>query len=278
MRVRAHHRVAGHAGLATARGHLTGRLAGQRLLVEAALAGDHEAGVAHQLVEAERVEHVGRAGHEARAPVRPETARQPARGPGHRGAARIARGGIRELGQAALEPLHHARVGALLGAEHPRRALERRAHVAEHLELRLHAGLVERRQRAGAAVGGGAAAHGHEHLARARLHGGHDQLAGAVGAGRPRVPLLLGDALEPAGLGRLHHGAAVGQQGEARLQRTPERIAHAGGSQLATQRRPRARPWCPRRRRRSAARLPPSRPCASRRRSPAPRRRRRWCP
>src|SRR3954454_17479872 len=55
-------RVAGHAGLAEADGDLAGRLAFERLLVEATFAGDDERGRAHLLIEAERVEHEVRTG------------------------------------------------------------------------------------------------------------------------------------------------------------------------------------------------------------------------
>ena len=50
---------------------LADRLAGQRLLVEPALAGDHEARRAHAPVEPDRVEDVGRAGDESSAEVGP---------------------------------------------------------------------------------------------------------------------------------------------------------------------------------------------------------------
>ena len=76
--------------LAAAGGHLADDLALERLVVESALSGHHEGRGAHQLVEADRVEHVGRARHELRVVRRPESAREAAGGAGHRLAARVA--------------------------------------------------------------------------------------------------------------------------------------------------------------------------------------------
>ena len=80
---------------------------------------------AHGVVEADRVEHVGRARLQLRAVVGPQAARQPAGGAGHRHSARVARGVLGQLLLALLQPLHRVRVGALLGAEHARGVLER---------------------------------------------------------------------------------------------------------------------------------------------------------
>ena len=164
--------------LAAAGGHLAHDLALEALLVEAALAGDHEGRVAHEAVEAERVEHEGGAGHEPRSARCPEPAREPAGGAGHRLAARD---------RAASPPASSASrrssrvtvagVGPLLRREHARGVLERRAHVADHLEVHVHARLVERLQRPGAAVGGGRAAHRHHHALGAGRGGRRDQLA-----------------------------------------------------------------------------------------------------
>ena len=223
--VAAHDRVAGHAGLAAAGGHLADDLALERLLVETALAGHDERRAAHQLVEADRVEHVGGARHESRVAGCPEPARQPAGGSGHRLAARIAREALGQLGQASARGASPSRdrrpSAARTRAERPRTGCaRRRARPSRHP----HAGLLECLERARSAVGGGRAAHGHDHLRSAGLHGGHDQLAGAARGRRPGVALGLVDETQAAGLGRLHHRRAVRQEREARLDRTPERI------------------------------------------------------
>ena len=58
------HGVAGHACLAAASGHLAHDLSLEALAVEAPLTRHHEGGGAHQLVEAQGVEHERRAGHQ----------------------------------------------------------------------------------------------------------------------------------------------------------------------------------------------------------------------
>ena len=89
--VAAHDRVAGDAALAAAGRHLADDLALQGLLVERALAGHHERRPAHQGIEADRVEHVGRSRNEL-APSAPQSPpERPPAAPGHRHAARIAR-------------------------------------------------------------------------------------------------------------------------------------------------------------------------------------------
>ncbi len=86
---------------------------------------------AQALVEADGVEDVRRARLERGVETRPQAARQPARGAGHRDAARV----LRKLGRVGVEALgeslHHRLVGALLravdlGAALPGRASRRR--------------------------------------------------------------------------------------------------------------------------------------------------------
>ena len=138
-------RVQRHARLAGAGADLADELALQRLLVELALAGDDGARGAHAVVEVERVEHERRAGLQRRAVLRPQAAGQAAGAAGHRHAARVLGKRLRELVQPRFEPLDQRLVGALLRAEDLRRVLERRAHVAEHDDLR--AGRCRRRPR-----------------------------------------------------------------------------------------------------------------------------------
>src|SRR4051794_27384419 len=101
--IAAHYRVAGDAALAAAGGHLADDLALESLVVELALAGHHERGRAHALVEADRVEHVRRAGEQLRSPERPEAAGQAARGACHGLATGVARGAAGQLVEPPLE-------------------------------------------------------------------------------------------------------------------------------------------------------------------------------
>src|SRR5918992_892576 len=167
---------------------------------------------------------------------RPQPARQSAGGAGHGDAAGVAAERARKRVEAALEPLDHPGVGALLGCVDARRLLERGADVAEHVEVDLHARVGEGLERAGAPVGGGRAADGHDHALGARLDGGGDQLAGAARGGGPGVALLLLDQAEAARLGGLNDGdAAVLDQGEGGLDGPAERIAHLDGAPLAAE-------------------------------------------
>ena len=77
--------------------------------------------------------------------------------------------------------------------------------------------LLDRLERARAAVGRGRAADAEQHDLRAGVDGGADQLAGAVRRRRPGVALVLGHEPEAGGGGHLEHGrAAVLDQPELR--------------------------------------------------------------
>ena len=149
-----------------------------------------------RVVEVERVEHERRARLERGAVRRPTARRTSPPAAPVIGTPRGSRGKRRgELVEALLQPLDHRRVGALLRPEDARRVLERRAHVAQHDDLRAAepAGLLDRLERARAAVGRRRAADRDEDHRRAGARRRGDQLAGAVGRGRPRVALVLGD-------------------------------------------------------------------------------------
>ena len=149
-------RVQRHARLARARADLADELALQRLLVELALAGDDGPRRAHALVEVERVEHERRAGLERRAVLRPQPAARARRRAPVIGTPRGSFGSVcASSSSRCFEPLDHRRVGALLRPEDLRRVLERRAHVAQHDDLRAAdaAGGLDRLDRARAAVG-----------------------------------------------------------------------------------------------------------------------------
>ena len=164
-RVGADDRVQRHAGLARAGADLAHELALERLLVELALAGHHGARGAHARVEvrARRAPTARRARARRRAPP---TGRRRARRRSRSSARRAGRAGSRAASSSSrsLEARDHRRVGALLRAEHLRGVLERRADVAQHDELRAAepAALLDRLQRAGAAVGRRRAADRHE--------------------------------------------------------------------------------------------------------------------
>jgi hypothetical protein len=125
----------------------------------------------------------------------PQAAGEPAGRAGHRHAAGVARERLRELVETLRQPLHELRVGALLGSEHLGATLPRDLHVAQHDDPRTAqpAGIVDGLQCPRAAIGGGRAADRDEDHLRAALDRVGDQLAGAVGAGRPRVALRFID-------------------------------------------------------------------------------------
>ena len=111
----------------------------------------------------------GGAGLERRAVHGPEPAAQAARGARHRHAARVARPGRGERRLALLQPRDGRGIGALLRAEDRGRALERRADVAEDHQPRAAqaAVLLDRLERAGAAVRRRRAADADQHDLRA---------------------------------------------------------------------------------------------------------------
>jgi hypothetical protein len=96
--------------------HLAWRLARARRLVDLSLAGDNNVAASEHLVEAQQIEHRGRAGHE----FRPE--RRTDAGGGAR--ARAVRGGLElaQLGEPRLEHADGRRVRSLLGSDSRLRA------------------------------------------------------------------------------------------------------------------------------------------------------------
>ena len=193
---------------------------------------------AERLVEAERVEHERRAVVEAGAVLGPEPARQPARGAGHRLAARVAPEALGQLVQAALE-LRTSAASAPFCGPNTRGASSNGVCTSQSTSMStLTPASVERLERAGAAVRGGRAAHGHDHALHAGLDRRDDQLAGPARGGRPRVALVLGDQPEPARPRHLHdrRPAAV-DQGEGGVDRPAERIGDRDRAQLAVERR-----------------------------------------
>ena len=118
---------------------LAGDLALQRLLVEPALADDDaRARRACAVVEAERARARTRApGSSVGAVARPQPARQAAGGAGHRHAARVARAASpRARSSRCARRFTAAGSAPFCGPNDLRRALERRAHVAQHDERR----------------------------------------------------------------------------------------------------------------------------------------------
>ena len=239
---------------------------------------------AHARVEVERVEDHGAPGSSVGAEGGPQPARQPAGGAGHRHAARVAREPAGQLVEAlarAAPPSPGPRPSA---GRTPRRALPRRAHVAQHDDPR--AAAARRRPRSP--------------RARRRRRrswpsrrpptsttcapastAARDQLAGAVGDAAQASRSSSATSAEPGRRRHLHHrGPAVLDQGVA----APRPRARAGprtsrGGGLAAQReqqrlhRPLAAVGD-----RAGGRAAPGRRARARARSPRPPRRRGTCP
>ena len=170
----------------------------------------------------------------------PQPAREPAGGAGHRPAARVARQVAASASRRSPQARDRRAVGALLRREDRGGALERGADVAQDDERgpAQAAGRLDRGDGPGAAVGGRAAARGHEHHPRARVDRRRDQLAGAARARRPRrLGRRLADEAEAAGLGDLdHRRPAVLEQTEAGGHRPAERVVGLGPGRLPAQR------------------------------------------
>ena len=227
--------MAGHPDLPAACGQLPDDFPLERLAVDAPLAGDHEGRPAHELVEAQQVEHERRTVLQVRSVPAPEATGKTTGGARHGLSARIAVERRGQFVEALLQALDHGRIGALLRAEHARGLLEGHAHVAQHVELDRHAGVLQRLQRSGPAVGGGRAADGHDHPLSSRLDRRGDQLARAPRGRRPGVAIALGNEAQPAGLRRLHDRPAVLEQGEGGIDRATERVARLDSPHLAAE-------------------------------------------
>ena len=226
---------------------------------------------AHARVEVERVEDQGGAGLERRAVRGPQPAGQAAGGAGHRDAARV----LRERLSPARRGARASRstivgVGALLRPEDLGARPRRRAHVAEDDDLRAAeaARVLDRLERAGAAVGGGGAADRDEDHRRAGLRRGGDQLAGAVGGRAPRrrarprrrapspeAAAISTIAVPPsstrpkpgcgrarrAGRGRSRASSLAAELRQQRLERALAAVGHRAAGRAASARRARAR-------------------------------------
>ena len=106
---------------------------------------------------------------------------------------------------------------------------------------KLGAGLVEEAGAEGphgahAAVVGGRAADGERDVAHAARDGVGDQLAGAVGAGKARVPLRRGKQGQAGGGGHLDDRETPGKKPVARLDGAAQRVGHGKRHALAAER------------------------------------------
>ena len=184
-------------------------------------------GGAHALVEVERVEDERRARLERRRRARPTARRTSPPAAPVIGTPRGSRGKrVGQLVEALAEPLHHAPASAPFCGPNTSAQRSHGSCTSHSTTIRAPpqaAGLLDRLQRPRAAVGGGRAADRDEDHLRAALDRGGDQLAGAVGAGRPRVALVFGDEREPGGRRHLHQrgAAALDQPVAARRSRGP---------------------------------------------------------
>jgi len=97
--------------------------------------------------------------------------------------------------------------------------------------------VLDRGDRARAAVGAGTAARGHQDHLRARRRGRQDQLARAGGRSTLGVALAFRHQAEPAGRRDLHdRRATILDQPEAGVDLAAERVMHAGPRGLAAER------------------------------------------
>ena len=242
-------------------------LALQGLAVQRALAGHHEGRGAHGGVEAQPVQHVGRARHERGAQVGPQPARQAAGGAGHR--ARRAGPGAppwpgAPAGASALRP---ARVRRPSGARTPAAASSNGVRTSQITSIRGRTpASASARTAPVAAVGGGRA----RPRPPARWSAPASQAA-AISSPVPRVEAATASrsssATRPSPLACAHSTTAVSPSAQQREAR-PRRAAPADRS-----------PWrcAARRRGRSSASIVPSPPSATGMLAP-PRRRRRAAP
>ena len=283
-RVAADDRVQRHAGLARAGADLAHELALQRLLVELALAGDHRARGAHAGVEVERVEHPRRARLERAPSAAHSPPDEPAGGAGHRHAARVARAGRAPARPGASPAASTIAGSAPFCGPNTRGASSngvRTSHSTTSCAPRRPPCVLDRLERARAAVGGGRAADRDEDHLRARLDRGGDQLAGAVGRRRPGVALVLGDqrrARRPPPSRRAPCRRPRPAPKPARS-RAAERVVRVAPATSRRRARAAARRACPRRRRRpGTGRAASGRRARARGRSRRHLRRRGTCP
>ena len=138
--------------------------------------------------------------------------------------------------QPRREPLDRIRIRTLLRSEHASGLLEGGAHVAEHDEPRAlnAAGALDRLDRPGATVGGGAAADAEIDGPGSVGKRGRDELAGAGGARGNGVALGLSDEAQAAGGGGVHE-RDVPRQAELGLDRAAQRVGDRGLPALGAQ-------------------------------------------
>ena len=244
----------GTPGLARARADLADELALERLLVELALAGHHGAGGAHARVEVERVEDERRARAPAARRARP-TARRSARRPRRSSARRAGRAGaVRPARRAAPRAAPTIAGSAPFCGPNTAGARSNGVRTSDSTTMRAPpqaAVLLDRLERARAAVGGRRAADAEQHDLRARVDRGADQLAGAVGRGRPRR------RARPRPRARGPEAAAISITAVPPSSTSPnwlcdrpaERVVHLGARRSRRRARAAAPPSCPRRRR-----------------------------
>ena len=269
------------AALAAAGGQLADDLALKRLLVERALAGDHERRLAHERVEADRVEHVGRARHERRAERGPQPAREPAGAAGHGLAARDRAGTSRPARRAAARAASTiAAIGALLWREDARSVLERNADVTHHsISSR-----VRRRPRRAPRARPRRRRWWRSRRPSRSPCSAPASTAAAISSPVPRVDAAQASRSSsstsdrPLACAISTTAGAVRAAARTRPRRPAERVGDGDRPDLAAERRRRAPPSCPRRRRPRAARAPRGRRRAGPPRSRRPPRAPRRCP
>jgi hypothetical protein len=144
--------------------------------------------------------------------------------PGAGQAAGVAREVPRLLVESLGQELHLRRIGVFLRAEHRSCSFEARRDVGQHGHPGVAdpAPLVDRCDRAGTAIGGGAATRGDDDVLGASFNGVGDQQAGAEGVGREGVVVFAWRS-EAARGGQLDHRRAVVGERVRRTQRIAPR-------------------------------------------------------
>ena len=251
--------------LPAARGHLARDLPLEALLVEAALAGDHEGRGAHEAVEAEGVQHERRR-RERAAPRAPPRALPRGR---RRRRSSARRAGSRGQVPASLASRRSSRftiAGSAPFCGANTRGASSNGVRTSHTTSRSTSTPASSSASSAPAPPSVVAEPPtrHHHPLGAGRHGGRDQLAGAARARAPGIAFVLVHEPEPARACRLHERrAAVRQQRELRAR--PGGRADRSRSRSGARRRvwPGARPSCPRRRRPPAAPRPRGPPLRS---------------
>lgn len=261
-----------HAGRPGAAGDADGHLAGQRLGVQPALAGDDEVGAGDRRVQPGQLRNQRKARPHLASGSRAQQKADAAGCPGPRGLAMVDAGrrdgDFGEVRHAGLEDRNVRVRHALLRAEDMHRALrpeeragdvggdrqlpsaqprieaveiDRRdpaqhaARASQHIAVGIQEPSAEGGQQAGAAIDRGAAADAQKDALGSAIQCVADQHAGAEGRGAGRVGAVA-EQRQPGGGGHFDDGeAAVGDPAIGGVDRPVERVGHGAADVLAAE-------------------------------------------